>query len=43
MAVPKTKDGVVMFTNSENGLAIAKNVIGEAMNREPLAFTWLKY
>ncbi len=42
MADPKTKSGVVMFTNSENGLAIAKPVVGEAMGAEPLAFAWLK-
>ena len=43
MAAPKTKAGVVMFANSENGLAIGKTVIGEAMGIEPLAFAWLKY
>jgi CubicO group peptidase (beta-lactamase class C family) len=43
MAAPKTKAGVVMFANSENGLAIAKPVIGDAMETEPLAFAWLKY
>jgi CubicO group peptidase (beta-lactamase class C family) len=42
MAAPKTKAGVVMFANSENGLAIAKPVIGDAMETEPLAFAWLK-
>jgi CubicO group peptidase (beta-lactamase class C family) len=43
MASPKTKAGVVMFTNSENGLAIAKPIIADAMEFEPLPFTWLKY
>ena len=43
MAEPKSKAGVVMFTNSENGLAIAKPVVEEAMGRESLAFAWLKY
>jgi CubicO group peptidase (beta-lactamase class C family) len=43
MADPKTKTGVVMFANSENGLAIAKPIIAEAMGTEPLPFTWLKY
>jgi CubicO group peptidase (beta-lactamase class C family) len=42
MADPKTKSGVVMFANSENGLEIAKPVIGEAMGTESLAFAWLK-
>jgi CubicO group peptidase (beta-lactamase class C family) len=43
MAEPKTKSGVIMFTNSENGLAIAKPVIDEAMGAESLMFAWLKY
>jgi CubicO group peptidase (beta-lactamase class C family) len=42
MADPKTKSGVVMFTNSENGLEIAKPVTDEAMGTESLAFDWLK-
>jgi len=42
MAEPKTKAGVVMFANSENGLEIAKPVIDEAMGAESLAFAWLK-
>ena len=42
MAEPKTKSGVVMFANSENGLEIAKPVIDEALGTESLAFDWLK-
>jgi CubicO group peptidase (beta-lactamase class C family) len=42
MADPKTKSGVVMFANSENGLEIAKPVINAAMGRESLAFDWLR-
>ena len=42
MIVPKTKSGVVMFANSENGLEIAKPLIDEAMGTESLAFEWLK-
>jgi CubicO group peptidase (beta-lactamase class C family) len=42
MADPKTKSGVVMFANSENGLEIAKPVIDEAMGTDSLAFEWLK-
>ena len=42
MAEPKTKSGVVMFANSENGLEIAKPLIDEAMGEESLAFDWLK-
>lgn len=42
-ANPKQKSGVVMFTNSENGLAIAPAVIRDATGSDHLAFTWLKY
>jgi CubicO group peptidase (beta-lactamase class C family) len=43
MADPKTKAGVVMFANSQNGLAIAKPIVAEAMDLDPLPFAWLKY
>jgi len=42
MADPKTKSGVVMFANSENGIEIAKPIIDEAMGTDSLAFDWLK-
>jgi CubicO group peptidase (beta-lactamase class C family) len=42
MAEPKSKSGVVMFANSQNGLEIAKPLIDEAMGQESLAFEWLK-
>ncbi len=42
MAEPKSKSGVVMFANSENGLELAKPVVDEAMGEESLAFEWLK-
>jgi CubicO group peptidase (beta-lactamase class C family) len=42
MAEPRTKSGVVMFANSENGLEIAKPLINEAMGTESLAFEWLE-
>jgi CubicO group peptidase (beta-lactamase class C family) len=42
MADPKTKSGVVMFANSENGLEIAKPMINEAMGTESLVFDWLR-
>jgi len=42
MAKPKTKSGVVMFANSQNGLDLTKPLIAEAMGTEPLAFEWLK-
>lgn len=43
MADPKTKSGVVIFANSENGLEIANPVIDEAMGTDSLAFEWLKH
>jgi CubicO group peptidase (beta-lactamase class C family) len=43
MAEPKSRTGVVMFTNSESGLAIAEQVVSEAMGQEPLMFAWIKY
>jgi CubicO group peptidase (beta-lactamase class C family) len=43
MADLKTKAGVVMFANGENGLAIAQPIIAEAMEADPLPFAWLKY
>jgi CubicO group peptidase (beta-lactamase class C family) len=42
MADPKSKAGVVMFANSENGLEIAQPLIDEAMGEKSLAFDWLK-
>jgi len=32
-----------MFTNSENGLAIAPAIFRDATGKIPLAFTWIKY
>jgi hypothetical protein len=42
MVDPKSKSGVVMFANSENGLEIAKPIIHEAIGTDFLAFGWLK-
>jgi CubicO group peptidase (beta-lactamase class C family) len=42
MAEPKSKSGVVMFANSENGLELARPLVNEAMGEESLAFGWLK-
>jgi CubicO group peptidase (beta-lactamase class C family) len=39
----KDKTAIVMFTNSENGLAIAKPIVHDAIGGQPLAFTWIKY
>jgi CubicO group peptidase (beta-lactamase class C family) len=43
IANPARKSGVVMFTNSENGLAIAPAIIREATGCSPLLFSWIKY
>jgi CubicO group peptidase (beta-lactamase class C family) len=37
------KSGLVMFTNSENGLAIAPAMVRELTGNDFLAFRWLKY
>jgi len=42
MAEPKTKAGVVMFANSENGLELAQPLVDEAMGERFLAFEWLQ-
>ena len=43
VANPARKSAVVMFSNSENGLAIAPAVFREATGSDTLAFTWVKY
>jgi len=43
VAYPKQKIGVVLFTNGENGLAIASEVVREAIGGEQPAFHWIKY
>ena len=40
---PKQKIGLVMFTNGDNGLSIAGEVIHIALGSEQPAFDWLKY
>ena len=42
IAYPKQKIGVVMFTNSDNGLSIAQSVITAAVGGEHPAFVWQK-
>jgi CubicO group peptidase (beta-lactamase class C family) len=42
MVDPKAKSGVVMFSNSQNGLEVAKPLVDETMGRGSLAFEWLK-
>jgi CubicO group peptidase (beta-lactamase class C family) len=43
MASRQTRNGVVMFTNSENGLAIAGEVVRLALGGEHPAIAWLRY
>jgi CubicO group peptidase (beta-lactamase class C family) len=43
VANPARKSGVMMFTNSENGLAIAPAVLRDATGADHLAFGWIKY
>jgi len=43
VANPREKSGVVMFTNSENGLSIAPVVVRDATGSEAPAFSWVKY
>lgn len=43
MAEPRSKSGVVMFANSENGLEIAEPIIDKVMGTDSSpVFTWLK-
>jgi len=43
VARPETQSGIVFFANSENGLAIARNVVADALGGDQPAFAWLKY
>lgn len=43
VANPARKSGVMMFTNSENGLAVAPAVVRDATGADHLAFRWIKY
>lgn len=43
VAYPKLKIGLVLFTNSENGMGIAPAVEAEAIGGEQPAFSWIKY
>jgi CubicO group peptidase (beta-lactamase class C family) len=42
-AYPKQKKGVVLFTNSENGLGIAEDIVQQALGSDLQMFGWLKY
>jgi len=43
VAMPATKSGVVMLSNGENGLSIAREVVADALGGDQPAFAWLKY
>jgi CubicO group peptidase (beta-lactamase class C family) len=43
VAYPKQKIGVVLFADGENGLAIAGDVVREAIGGEQPALRWIKY
>ena len=43
IGVPATKDGIVMLTNSGNGLTIARAVVGAALPGAHPVFAWLPY
>lgn len=40
---PATRSGVVYMTNSENGLSIGRQILGETLGGDQPAFDWLKY
>jgi CubicO group peptidase (beta-lactamase class C family) len=43
VAYPKQKIALVMFTNGENGLSIASEVVRDALGGDQPAFEWIKY
>lgn len=43
VAFVKQKTGMVVFTNSANGLSIVKEIVDEAVGGERPALSWLKY
>jgi CubicO group peptidase (beta-lactamase class C family) len=43
VANPRRRSGLVMFTDSENGLSIAPAIIRNATGSDYLAFRWIKY
>jgi hypothetical protein len=40
---PERKSGLVMFTNSENGLSIADRVVKAALGYDQPGLQWLKH
>lgn len=43
LAYPRQKLGLVMFTNAENGLSIAPEIVAEALGGDQPVFAWIKY
>jgi len=43
LAYPKQKLGFLLFTNGENGLSIAPEIVREALGGDQPAFGWIKY
>jgi len=43
IAEPARKSAAILFTNSENGLAIAPAIFRDATGNTPAAFSWIKY
>jgi len=43
IAYPKQRRGLVMFTNSENGLSIHTEIVEDALGGRHPAFAWVKY
>jgi CubicO group peptidase (beta-lactamase class C family) len=43
VAYPKQKSGMVFFTNGENGLGIADEIVRETIGGDQPAFRWIKY
>ena len=43
IAYPEQKSGLVIFANSENGLSIHTEIVGETLGGWHPAFTWVKY
>jgi CubicO group peptidase (beta-lactamase class C family) len=43
IGVPATRDGIVILTNSGNGLSIARAIVGEALPGAHPVFGWIPY
>ena len=43
LAYPKEKTGIVIFTNSGNGLSIIPEIVSQITGRSHAAFAWMRY